>query len=190
MNELQLIRDQVSTERRHMAEVRAACASAIARAAPEDTLLDEFCQACADYLVYIVGRFNAQDQAHCDILGPRLAPGDAANRHILDELAATLARNREAIASLAAALEARRAGQLHVPQFVAACQDYLRFYEEVLAKHRHVIYHLFDRHYGIEEWRRASLVDADAIVEERVRYGRVRAKLPPGVDLATTGPAA
>jgi hypothetical protein len=188
MNELQLIREQVSTERRHMAEVKNACGTAIERGIDTDTGLDEFCQACADYLVFILGRFNAQDQAHCELLRPRLAPDDAANRRILDDLEETLQISRGAIARLAAALDARRAGHMHAPEFVGACRDYVAFFNDVLSRRRHVIYHLFDRHYGVEDWRRASFVDADSILDERARYAHVRSKLPPGIELYSPGP--
>ena len=188
MNELQLIRDQVATERRHMGEVAGACREALERSPAGDTSLDELCQAAAAYLVWIAGRFNAQDQAHCDLLRPRLTADDAADHRILDDLEATLRENRVAIGRLDAALQARQAGRMHAAEFVGACRDDLRFYDDVLLQRRHVIHHLFDRHYGIEEWRRASLVDADSIVEERSRYARVRTKLPPGVELVAARP--
>ncbi|MFO1428044.1 MAG: hypothetical protein U1F11_13935 [Steroidobacteraceae bacterium] len=79
MNELQYIRAQVALERGHMASVRLACQQALAL--PEGALppaeLADFCTRCAQYLVFIGRRFNAQDQAHADQL--RAVPGVTAD---------------------------------------------------------------------------------------------------------------
>jgi hypothetical protein len=183
VNELEFIRRQVSTERSHMAAVRSACAAALAR---EDgaTRDPAFLEACAEYLVFVVGRFNAQDQAHCDLLRPRLEAADAEGRATIDDLLQALAASREAIGRLATAVAAHGAGTLGDAPFVEALREYLGFYSRVLATRRHLIHHLFDRHYGIAEWRRASAVDADSILEERDRYARVADCLPEGLSLA------
>jgi hypothetical protein len=182
VNELEFIRHQVSTERSHMAEVRGACAAALAQGDGAPDL--HFIEACASYLVFVVDRFNAQDQAHCELLRPRLDPADSAARAAIDDLLQALAASRDAIDALRTALAARQAGRLAEPQFIAAVRDYLAVYSAVLATRRHSIHHLFERHYGIVEWRRASAVDADSILEERERHARVLASLPDGITLA------
>jgi hypothetical protein len=183
VNELEFIRRQVSIERSHMAAVRSACAAALARdggTAPDP----EFLEACARYLLFVVGRFNAQDQAHCDLLRPRLDAADVEGRETIDDLRQALAASREAIGRLAAAVESRGAGTRDDSSFVEALREYLGFHARVLATRRHSIHHLFDRHYGIAEWRLASAVDADSILEERERYARVVGCLPEGLSLA------
>lgn len=185
VNELEFIRRQVSTERSHMAAVRSACAAALALPADERAGSD-FLLACASYLVFVVGRFNAQDQAHRDLLRLRLPTDAARDRATLDDLDRTLAASRKALDALAATLRRRET----VPDdsgdaaLVAALRSYLSFYSNVLAGPRHSLQHLFAAHYTIAEWRAASAVDADSILEERRRYARVADLLPGGIALA------
>lgn len=186
MNEIELIRAQVSTERSHMAAVKNACRAALEsadRGMIGAEALRDFCAACADYLVLSVGRFNAQDAAHCEVLRPRLGADDAADRRTLEDLEHTLALSREALARLEATLRAYRQGSASAPQLVAACREYVRFFDGVLARRRHAIAHLYDRHYGVAEWRRVSFVDADSILAERSRFATVQGALPPGIAL-------
>ena len=178
MNELEFIREQVRLERQHMAEVRQALESALAT----DATLTEFCQSAARYLVFVVQRFNAQDQIHCDQLGPRLDPNDAANSESLRSLAATLARSRAAIAELESAL-----GADAVTTLPRECRRYLQFYRTELSTRKNVLYPLLVLHYDIGDWRRASLVTADSILTERELYAAVQARLPQGVELKSAG---
>ncbi|MCC6173439.1 MAG: hypothetical protein IT481_15575 [Gammaproteobacteria bacterium] len=195
MNELEFICRQVSMERGHAAAVRGACATALAADAdgPPDV---EFLDACAGYLVFTGGRFDAQDLQHDALLRPCLAAAGVAEPAPLDGLLQSLPASREAIGRLAAALEARHAGtatdagRAADARFVEALRDYLAFHAGVLAARRHSLHDLCDRHYGLTEWRRAAAVDADSILEERERYARVVARLPDGLSLAPSEPSA
>jgi hypothetical protein len=185
VNELEFIRHQVSTERSHMAAVRGASAAALAQPAEERPALD-FLQACASYLVFIVRRFNAQDQAHCDLLRQRLPADAGRDRATLDDLDRTLAASRQALDALATALQRREAAGdgSEDDAWVAALRSYLSFYSNVLAGRRHALQHLFEAHYTVADWRAASAVDADSILEERQRFSRVVDLLPDGIALA------
>jgi len=44
------------------------------------------------------------------------------------------------------------------------------------------------RHPSVTEWRTLSRIDADVIVEERSRYDKVKATLPPGIALSDSSP--
>jgi len=186
VNELEFIRSQVSTERSHMAAVRSACAAALALAADPRPDID-FLAACAGYLIFSVGRFNAQDQAHCGLLRPRLPADAARDLATLDELEQTLGMSRKAIEPLATALGTLESGTGDAAEFTAALRTYLSFYSGVLAPRRHALRHLFDAHYGIADWRAASAVDADSILEERERYARVADLRPGGIALGAQG---
>jgi hypothetical protein len=202
MNELQFLRSQVALERGHMASVRRACADALNQtsAGIGASVQEEFCLRCARYLVFIVARFNAQDQAHSDQLRPLLAADDAMHRETLDDLDRTLALNREALGALAAALQARDvepsqagAALLDAPgagALLQACRAYLEFYERVLTRRRHVLAPLLEQHYRMPHWRRACFVTADTVLEEKALFGDVAGHLPPGITLTSSAPRA
>ena len=185
MDELAFIREQVRTERRHMAEVRQALGTAIdARINAES--LDPFCAAAVQYLLFAVRRFNAQDQAHCDQLRPRLPVDDKSSQALLDALGSTLARSRVAIDELANSTVAPPSNA-QGSALVDAAQRYLAFYREALATQQGSLYPLFEKHYRQQDWRAASMVDADSVLEERRLYAAVRACLPDGVELKSAG---
>lgn len=184
MDELSFIREQVRTERRHMGEVRAALDDALAAGGPGATdaaavgSSDAFVAAAVRYLVFIVQRFNAQDQAHGAQLRPRLDAADSDARMALDELDATLARSRAEIAVLQEAMQAGASPALRV-----AARRYLDFYQRELLARRHSLTPWLERHYAAADWRRASMVDAESILEERDLYESVRSTLPAGIEL-------
>lgn len=180
MNEQEFIRQQVQLERAHMGAARAALASALQGQYPPETL-EPFARAAANYLVFVVRRFNRQDLEHCAILRPLVPASDTADLQVISDLEKTLQLSAAAIEALAA----RNAAPL--PDLLAACQEYNLFYTTVLGKRRHAIYHLFERHYDINSWRRASFVDADSILEERALYAAVTRTLPSGVELRSPG---
>lgn len=189
MNEVEFLRNQLALEERHLEEVRGACEAAIA-AAIQQTRLDELCRAGARFLCVVGERSTLRDGAHCELLRARLAPEDEANRGIVAELEATVGSRRAAFVALGAALEQRRADALPAAEFVAACREQLAALDAPRAKRPHMIAHLLDRHYGVADWRRASFVDADSILDERERYERVRSKLPRGIELGAADRAA
>jgi hypothetical protein len=137
--------------------------------------------AAARYLVFVVRRFNAQDLEHFAILQPLIPATAQADRAALVDLTETLRLSGCAIDRLSAALDAP------LGDLLAAGRTFNQFYTDVLMRRRHSIYHLFEQHYGIAEWRRASLVDADSILEERALYEAVGRTLPAGVELRSPG---
>ncbi len=186
MNEQEFLRQQVILERRHMSEVKNACEAAI-NAGFEEESLEEFCRSCVHYLVFILDRFNAQDQKHSDLLRPRLAPEESSYLPVLDDLDVALASSREATLRLSTALEARRAGKLSAAELIYEAKAYIEYYNKTLRKRQHGISPLFERHYTIADWRAASFVTADTILEERERYAAVTARLPSGIEMKSTG---
>src|ERR1700730_17595996 len=107
MNEIQLIRAQLTAERRHASTVANACATALGRrnavASSSGSSLEEFRQACVDYLVCVLAWFEERDQRLTDLWHARLTPGEAARR-ALEEVLGSPGRRREGLAKLQAAL--------------------------------------------------------------------------------------
>jgi len=145
VNETQIIRAQLETERRHFGAVTAACEALLQGA--ELAAHADFSNACRDYLQFALRRVSAQGTRAADsgLAALRSAPPDRVNTVWRDVLS----------------------------DFKAACRE--RF-DEIAARAK--------RQLPVAEWRALSGITADAIVEERSRYDRVRAALPAGVMLA------
>jgi hypothetical protein len=181
MNEIEALRAQVGLERRHMAAVRNALAAMLS--ADLDDEAAEFCALCCDYLLFIVRRFNAQDQAHVDTLLPRIPQDAKADRDVLIDLDRALELSRAALEALAQARERLRSGG-PPGAFYDACRRYVAFYDAELRTRKHGFYHLLDAHYGVADWRKASLISADSILQERRLFAAARAAAPPSATIA------
>lgn len=181
MNEIEALRAQVGLERRHMAAVKNALAAVLASHPDEDAA--PFCARCCDYLLYIMRRFNAQDQAHVDTLLPRLPADAEADRRLLVDLGRTLELNRAALDALAKARASLGAGG-PAADFFAACGRYVAFYDAELRTRAHGFYHLMEAHYRVAEWRKVSMVNADSILEERRLFAAAREAAPASAMIA------
>ncbi len=97
MNEIQIIQQQLATERAHFTAVAKACAAALAGG--RIPAAEDFATACADYFAFAVTRFEPQS---ANTLAAQLAAGlgpeflhaftEAARRHF-ESLDGMLARN-------------------------------------------------------------------------------------------------
>jgi hypothetical protein len=190
MNEIPYIRAQLAAERAHASAVANACANACtnalergsAGASTSDSSLQQFRQACVEYLVCVLAWFEERDQRLTDLWHARLAPGDAARR-ALDDVLASHGRSREALGKLEAALACASA-----PTPGSAAQEswreFAQFFHSVWSARRDAIDALLAPNPRTTDWRVIAGIDADSILEERNRYARVRATLPAGVSLA------
>ena len=175
MNERDIIRTQLATERIHAAQVANACAS-IYGAAGAAEAHTPFRDASVEYLVWVLSRFEQRDELLAELI-ERTAPGSAERADLPGELA-TLAghtgTSRQALTRLEAALAA-------APQTAGATwQAFAQFFNTVWCQRREAIESQFAKLPRIAGW---CAVDADSILEERARYARVAAQLPPGVTL-------
>lgn len=164
MNELELIRNQLRAERTHVIEVARACA------APGTT--EAFRQACVEYLVFVLTRFEERDQMLAEQYRARPAPTDNPRRHELDEILSRPGTSREALTKLEAALhgEGTSAGS-------GLWSEFGRFFEGPWRARRDAVDALRERNARVADWRAISFVDADSIVEERTRYARIQPSL-------------
>jgi hypothetical protein len=181
MNESEIIRAQLATERVHAAQVANACAS-LYGAADTGEAHAPFRDASVDYLVWVLSRFEQRDQLLAELI-ERNAPGSAHSAEQtglpaeLATLAARAGTSRQALTRLEAALAA-------APQTARApWQAFAQFFNTVWCPRREAIESEFARLPRIAGWRAVCAVDADSILEERARYARVAAQLPPGVTL-------
>jgi hypothetical protein len=171
MNEIQLLRDQLAAERRHVREVASACAAAC-RAEPAPAggaALVALAEACRDYLECVLAWFDQRD-ARLGELYARLPAAGAGGeaRGALD----LSGHGRDALDRL------RAAGTAHEDWAALA-----RFVNGAWDTRRSAIEALLASSLRVTDWRAVSGIDADTIYEERALYSRVRAALPAGVEL-------
>ncbi|MHB1539983.1 MAG: hypothetical protein ACYCUE_08330 [Steroidobacteraceae bacterium] len=182
MNERDIIRTQLATERIHAAQVANACAS-IYGAPGAAEAHTPFRDASVEYLVWVLSRFEQRDQLLAELI-EHSAPGSAERADLPGELA-TLAghtgTSRQALTRLEAALAAA------APTVGAAWQAFAQFFNTAWCPRREAIESQFAKLPRIAGWRAVCAIDADSILEERARYARVAAQLPPGVTLVGAG---
>jgi hypothetical protein len=175
VNEVQLIRAQLSLERQHAAEVVRACADALAGGTGRLAAVEAFRQAGVEYLAWILSRFEERDQVFHDLLRKRSIAEDP-NRRAVEAALALPGSSRDALAKLETALGSAND---------SAWKDFLHFFSDAWSTRRDDIDRLFERQAKVTDWRTVSGIDADSIVDERARYARVKATFPAETPAAT-----
>ena len=187
MNEIQLLRSQLATERAHLSAVANACASALGSAAGPlvgGSPLAQFLQVSVDYLVCVLAWFEERDQRLTDLA--RTLP-EAPGRRALEEALARPGRSREALGKLEAAC-ARSLATVAAPEKAGDAaehrwQEFARYFSGVWSVRRDALEALLAANPRPADWRAVCGIDADSILEERRRYAQVCARLPPGARL-------
>ncbi len=178
MNETQLIRAQLQVERERAQVIAVACTAALAQATPaalsSASPLEQFRQACVDYLVCVLAWFEERDRRLAGLLD-RYDPHDP-RREALDAGLTRPGRSREALEKLEAAFAATTAG-------AARWQEFVQYLSGPWSARREALEALLGAGGHVLEWRTVSGIDADAMLEERSRFARVNATLPPGLKL-------
>ena len=190
MNELEIIRSQLTAEQTHAAEVTNACAAVFgtrgaASAPSEVTAL--FREACVSYLVWVLARFEERDQTLSELVAARQSQTNGAAAASARTLAALIGRagtSREALARLEAALAAGESEAAHT-----AWLEFARFFNSAWAARRAALAGALAEHLGVADLRAVCAIDADSMLDERKRFERVVAQLPAGVELRRTPPA-
>lgn len=176
MNEIQIIRDQLTRERQHSGAVANACAEALvhaeASAVTHDSPLWKFRQACVDYLVRVLAWFEERDQRLTDLAHGRSGREDP-RRGALEEALARPGRSREALERLAGACA-----------HASGWPEFAQFFNGMWSTRREALDALLAADARVADWRAVGGIDAESIFEERQIYARVKESLPPGVTLA------
>ena len=179
MNEIQLIRAQLQVERERAQAIAATCSAALAQASSaalsSASPLEQFRQACVDYLVCVLAWFEERDRRLAGLLD-RYDPHDP-TRDALDAALSQPGRSRDALEKLEAAFAATTAG---APRW----QEFAHYISGPWRTRREALESLLAPGARTLEWRTVSGIDADAMLEERSRFARVNATLPPGLALA------
>src|SRR5579884_2938845 len=101
MNEVELIRAQLSLERQHAAAVSHALSAAAAQGGDRLASRDAFREASVDYLAWVLSRFEEREQVFHDLVRTRFAADDE-NRRAAEDIFALPGTSREALAKLEA----------------------------------------------------------------------------------------
>ncbi len=182
MNEVGLIRAQLSLERQHALEVGRALAAANSSGG-ETNVPDGFRQASVEYLVWILSRFEEREQVFHDLLRARFAADDT-NRRTVEAALALPGTSREALAKLETAL-ATDSNTLQPQRWI----DFVNFFTGPWSIRRDELDRLFGSQAKVTDWRTVAAIDADSIFDERRRHSRVSAghpmlQPPPGASRA------
>lgn len=174
MNEIELIRAQLATERAHAASVVRACS----RVLTQDAQGEASIAACGEYLASVLRAFDARD-LRLEQLCARLPETDALRRASAQ---APGGSGREAVELLHASLaDGSREGSSRPARW----QRFARCFEGAWSARHAAIEALIAAHPRVSDWRAVAAIDADSILAERRSYARVRERLP-----AAAGPAA
>ena len=154
MNEIELLRTQLATERRHVREVAASCAAAARGmpSAPAGSAPDAWRQACTEYLGCVLEWFDERDARLLELYDRKAvaALGDGGHgREALERLAADSASH-------------------------SRWQDLERFINGPWDARRAAIEALLATNPRVADWRAFGGIDADSICRERVLYARCR----------------
>jgi hypothetical protein len=182
MNESEILRGQLATERIHAAQVANACVAAFG--AERDGAAESpaaFREASVSYLAWVLSRFEQRDQLLAELIersGPGAADRAAAVPPALGEIAARAGTSRQALTRLEAALGAP------APETArAAWQAFGQFFNTLWCERREAIERHLARLPRIASSRAVCAIDADSILEERTRYAQVAEHLPSGITL-------
>ncbi len=183
MHEIEYLRSQVGRELGHLREVRAALSARLATARSADEI-DAPSLAAAEYLLYALQRVEERDRLHCARLRAQVdevaeaTPRERAlTRAALEQLERLVRDLHDARQRYAAAFRARRGGQLDAAGWLDACRAFDAWYDTALAEPRHSVSEWLERYYTLADWRRTSLVDAEAVLEERRLHAAALAAL-------------
>ncbi|HEY6925310.1 MAG TPA: hypothetical protein VI653_17675 [Steroidobacteraceae bacterium] len=176
MNEVELIRAQLSLERQHAFEVGRALSAAGSRSSIDGW--QTFRQGGVDYLAWILSRFEEREQTFHDLL--RARAGDDSERRAVESALQLPGTSREALRKLEAALAADSGTEL---QRVGCWTDFEQFLTGAWSVRRDQLDSLLAQQARVTDWRAVSGIDADSIFDERSRYAKVRTALPAGIEL-------
>lgn len=189
MNELEIIRSQLAIEQAHAAEVVDACAAVFGRtdaAPPSPQATTQFREASVGYLVWVLARFEERDQTLSELLASRQPPAGGTvvtGAQHLTTLVGRPGTSREALARLEAAL-----GAGETPAARAAWQEFGRFFNAAWVPRRAALEGALAEQLDVAAWRAIGAIDADSVLDERNRFGRVAGQLPPGTELRRRPP--
>jgi hypothetical protein len=179
MNETEIIRRQLATERMHAAQVANACTRVFG--AVGGSTHAAFREASINYLVWVLSRFEQRDQLLAERIAHRVGIPEhtaaTATFHALAALAARPGTSHQALILLETALAA--------PQEAApaAWQAFAHYFNTTWYERREALENQLAQLRRLPEWRALCAIDADSILEERTRYAHVAAHLPAGVTL-------
>jgi hypothetical protein len=169
MNEVQLLRQQIATERRHVREATAirAAACPASHVTSRDAKLDlhlDISISYDNYLRYFFAKERARARAHIARLS-RHAPLAPSEQAALTRLQRALEESAdlEAMLAGAVAIAAETNGAL-AGNTALLCN---------LIDANETLEPLAERRYSVEDWRSVAQVDADSVLEERRLWAEV-----------------
>jgi len=173
VNEIQLLKAHLASEREHLRALAARSAAAAGPsgplARPDSDLSVEYITSYISYLMFIIRKERARAEAHAERFGGAKSQGPMEHA-ALERLQEALASVATIEVSLRAALAARGAPEARerARELVDAVAVV-----EALIDARVALEALASSRYTVDDWRHTAQIDADSILEER----RLRAQV-------------
>ncbi len=158
MNEIELIRAQLATERQHVGAVARACATTRSQAV-------DLRAAGLDYLSCVLGWFEARDQR----LGELLRARPAVEEPFWHDLQTAQAQPGVSVAAL---------GKLQATSSTVAWRAFASVIDTAWGPRRDALDALLTHLTRVADWRRIAGIDADSILEERRLFDAMAANAP------------
>ena len=168
MNEVEFIERQLHLERAHLRE-----AAAPLRARPAPDTPNTLTPSRLEYLHFALERFESRAASESLLLTARLEHSPAAAHTRLRETLAALGEARQAGQRVRTLIDAGFAPG-DIVKIVSITESYDRFFES--EERLHALTRASRAAYSIVERRQIAHLDADAVLEERRRFGAIDAQ--------------
>ena len=168
-----------TTERRHMIAAKDALEHGALSLAAGNSRDAEFVLACVAYLHFIISRFVQQGHANIARLREVVPPGDAQDQQTLADIETTLDQTNVKIGMLGSARDQFASKIIDVEALRVACDDFLDFYNRVLARRKDPAQTIIQKHIDADTyWQQTDDVTIESIETEKLLFGNMGALVP------------
>lgn len=173
-----------NTERRHMIAAKNALQNGLEQLDDGGSVDVDFVLACVQYLDYIIGRFVEQGRGNTSRLREFVPADDAADQRILGDIESTLALTTDQLAALRLATARFREGLAEIEKFRGACDEFLNFYNSVLAQRKDPAKSIIQKYIDPDTyWARTNDVTPESIKTEQALFVTIRKRAPDGFQI-------
>ena len=148
----------------------------------------DFVLACVHYLDYIMNRFVRQGHANTARLREVVPEDDADDQRTLADIENTLVQTGNQLELLTSASGQFQSGGIDVEVFGNACDEFLGFYNRVLARRKDPAQTIIQKHIDSDAyWRHTDDVTAESIETEQALFTKIKQLAPAELQFEVAG---